>query len=182
MVDGLLERVEKLEGTVRSSLSQLRHLQQLSEAELKRDALDNLEQIRREMSDVVSRMASLAEVNALKDDLNRIFNLIGNPHEASFSGSIMAGNQSSSNSEVTDRLTKAVKACEEKLDKLQTSLGNVDICSKLEGLEKRLDGLEAALAELRKSDNVKSTDSTAECSAKKSDNSSIFDDEPVEWG
>ena len=29
MVDGLLERVEKLEGTVRSSLSQLRHLQQL---------------------------------------------------------------------------------------------------------------------------------------------------------
>lgn len=182
MADGLLERVEKLEGTVRSSLSQLRHLQQLSEAELKRDALDNLEQIRREMSDVVSRMASLAEVNALKDDLNKIFNLIGNPHEASFSGSIMAGNQSSSNNEVTERLTKAVKACEEKLNKLQASLGNVDICSKLERLEKRLDGFEVALAELRKSDSVKSTDGAAEYSAKKGDNSSIFDDEPVEWG
>ena len=164
------------------SLSQLRHLQQLSEAELKRDALDNLEQIRREMSDVVSRMASLSEVNALKDDLNKVFNLIGNPNGASFSGSFMAGAQSSSDHENTDRLTKAVKACEEKLDKLQTSLVNIDIGSKLERLEKRLDVLELALAELQKSDSAKSTDGAAEYSVKKSGNSSIFDDEPLEWG
>ena len=182
MADELLERVEKLESNVRSSLSQLRHLQQLSEAELKRDALDNLEQIRREMSEVVSRMASLAEVNSLKDDLNKVFSLIGNPNGASFSGSSMVGTQLSSGSEVTERLTKAVKSCEEKLDKLQASLGEVDINSKLERLEERLNGMELALAELQKSANAKCVDGNTEYNAKKNDNSAIIDDEPVELG
>ncbi len=181
MADGLLERVEKLEGNVRSSLSQLRHLQQLSEAELKRDALDNLEQIRREMSEVVSRMASLAEVNSLKDDLNKVFSLIGNPNGASFSGSPIIGAQSSG-SEVTERLAKTVKSCEERLDKLQASLGEVDISSKLEHLEERLNSMELALAELQKSANAKCASGNSEYNNKKNDNSSIFDDEPVEWG
>ncbi len=178
MADGMLERIEKLESNVRSSLSQLRHLQQLSEAELKREALGNLEQIRREISDVVSRMASLAEVSSLKEDLNKVFSLIGNPNEASFSGSPIVSTQVSMDGTLVERLAKKVKACEEKLDKLQASVEAIYIRSKVEHFEERLNGFELALTELKRSESVKAAGDDAQ----KSNNAVIFDDEPVEWG
>ncbi len=181
MADELLERIERLESNVRNSLSQLRHLQQLSEAELKREVSDNLEQMRRQMSEVVSRMASLAEVNSLKDDLHKVFDLVGNPQGASFVASPIGG-QSAADSQAVEHLTKALQSCEERLDKLQVAWGGIDIGSEVSRLEERLNGLELTLAQLSKSKDDKVDDSHIEDKAKKSTNSNIFDDEPIEWG
>lgn len=182
MADGVLERVEKLESNVRSSLSQLRHWQQLSEAELKRDTLANLEQMRREMSDVVSRMASLAEFNALKDDLNKVFNLVGNPNGSFFSNNSSGGVQQVENNEVVERLEKTVNSCAEKLDKLQASLESIDIRSKVSQLEERLEKLERALSKAEETGGAQNIDSKVENKTKNGNKTIIFDDEPVEWG
>ena len=182
MADGVLERVDKLESNVRSSLSQLRHLQQLSEAELKRDTLTNLEQMRREMSDVVSRMASLAEVNALKEDLNKVFRLVGNPNGASFANGSISGVGQAQSSEAIERLEKTIKDFAEKLDKLQASIELIDVRSKVTRFEERFEALERSLSELQKSADAQHNEDKAEKKTKNGNKSIIFDDEPVEWG
>ncbi|MGM9992716.1 MAG: hypothetical protein ACI376_07750 [Candidatus Bruticola sp.] len=175
MSDSLLERLEKLESNVRGSLSQLRHLQQLSASEVKRDIIEHTEQMRREMSEVVARMASLAEVNSLKDDVKKVFDLVGGCSFSGGSNSSTAANEPSSTDKKIDSLEKRLQTCESKVEQISAAVEKLS--TRVDGItnfEERLAILEEKLASYKAVGE--------ENGAKKKGGTAMFEDEPVEWG
>ncbi|MGM9999291.1 MAG: hypothetical protein ACI38Q_07905 [Candidatus Bruticola sp.] len=175
MADGSLERLEKLESNVRGSLSQLRHLQQLSASEMKRDISEHTEQMRREMSEVVARMASLAEVNSLKDDIKKVFDLVGGQCFSGSSPAVAAPEELSAVDKRMESLEKKLQSCENRLNQVLTATEKLSTrVDAVANFEERLAVLEEKLASFK---GVGEDNGT-----KKKSEAAVFEDEPVEWG
>lgn len=69
MADDFGARIDKVEEELRNGLSQLRHVIQMQMSNSKRDTVTQLDEFRQELTSVCSKMVTVAEVSAIKRDL-----------------------------------------------------------------------------------------------------------------